>query len=199
MKVRNSFELMNGMASIVRYSQSTLCKPESVLEHTGFVASICLIIGKNLNLLGAEINMASLLEKSLVHDMDETVTGDVARPTKYHSERIRIELDILSTESIREISQKINCPINQSWVNSKNGIDGKIVELADTLAVLCKVHDEIVMRGNKTMIFGSLTKLGERIESVSKELVEKIGCAEYFDMMRFECGNMSAEIKKEFI
>lgn len=196
MKVKESFELMNGLASIVRYSQSTLCRPESVLEHTGQVACLCLIIGKNLTSLGAEIDMGLLLEKALVHDMDETVTGDVARPTKYYSDEIKRELDNLSRESIAQIGKNINCNMWE-WVVAKDGIEGSIVAIVDGLAVLCKAHDEIVMRGNKRIIFGGAKGLIERLSANVDFLVHSVGCEKYFRELEDGCRELKHEIEKE--
>ena len=197
MKVKETFNLMNGMASIVRYSQSTLCKPESVLEHTGFVACTCLIIGRNLISLGVKIDMEILLSRALVHDMDEVVTGDVARPTKYFSEEIKSELDMLSRKSMVEISDSIDCYLVENWIASKCDLEGKIVELVDILAVLCKAHNEIVMRGNKTITFGDPLNLFGRIAEISSKLAKETEQSKYFSSLIDQCQIMKSQIERE--
>lgn len=196
MKLKNTFELMNGMSSIVRYSQSSLCRPESVLEHTAFVACTSLIIGKKLNELGCEIDIEKLLKKCLVHDMDEVITGDIARSTKYHNEIIKEQLDILSYDAMETICEKTNVNLIEDWEFSKEGDEGKIVELVDALAVLWKAHDEVVMRGNKTIVFGDVENLAERISKTCRELWGIYGQKSYWKELLDEIYYMTKDISE---
>lgn len=197
MKIRNLLSVLGGMASTVRYSQSRLAKPESVMEHTGFVALTALAIGKQINAEGnvRVVDIGTLLEKALIHDMDEVVTGDLSRPTKYSSTEMLSLMEKLSSSAMQEIDKDCDTAFSEKWDVAKKGGEGAIVALADCLAVLHKAHDEIVMRGNKTIIFGSPNGLEillrSRIDDVCDHFdVESI--SEWTDI-----SSMLVEIKQE--
>src|SRR5262245_51863735 len=80
----NLFSVVRGLASVRRFSMESLHSPESVLEHTGMVALTTLIICRQLPLCEADIHDA--LQFALIHDLEEVFVGDVARPTKHHSD-----------------------------------------------------------------------------------------------------------------
>lgn len=163
MKIKTVIESLGKLSCVNRFSQSYLSKPENVMEHTGFVALMSLAIAKDLIRKDCEINVGLLLEKALVHDLDEIITGDVTRSTKYSSDEMLSSMNLLSQESINKISTDCDCSFNLCWASAKEGKEGSIVSLADCLSVLFKAHNEVVMRGNKTIDFGGTSKLRENV------------------------------------
>ena len=132
---------------------ATLASKESVLEHVGMVALISLQIGESLNREGKRVDIEKLLTKSLLHDIEETIVGDLPRPTKHHSIELRNLIRELESESAYEVLRDADLTAYfQHWSQSKEGPEGKIVAFVDILVVLIKFHDEIIRRGNSTMI-----------------------------------------------
>lgn len=151
MKIKQAMRLAGGLANVKRYSQSTLCHSESVMEHSGFVTMMALIIGNDLK-HHMQIDFAVLLSRAIMHDADEYVTGDIARPVKYHSKEIRGLLAEMEEDHMKSISQDLGMEdLFIAWKNAKEGYEGSIIALCDTLAVVHKVHDEVCNRGNRTM------------------------------------------------
>src|SRR5262245_61049884 len=83
MKTRDLFSLVSSLSGVTRFSMLKMCHHETVLEHTGMMVCFCYVLGERLNACKpGTLDMGTLLSKATVHDWDETITGDVARPTK---------------------------------------------------------------------------------------------------------------------
>lgn len=150
--LRKFIEYTSALSCVNRFSQSKLCAPENVLEHSGFVTALSFYLASKIIECGHEINMGVLLSKAIMHDFDESLTGDIAMPVKYHNAQIRKDLAEIEDANMKMISEDVKLPEAYTrWETAKWGSGGKIVALADYLSVLFKFHDEIVNRGNKTM------------------------------------------------
>jgi 5'-deoxynucleotidase YfbR-like HD superfamily hydrolase len=133
MNVIKLFSISQGMSSIRRYSGVHLIKEESVMEHTGFVCLFTYFICEKLNHECEPehlINTGLALEKSVVHDMDEVITGDIPRPTKYFNSETKKVFDKMAkigmTQVVNQLElQNINTFLN--WEKAKDGKEGKIV------------------------------------------------------------------------
>lgn len=146
-------ESVNSLSFVQRYSMAGLSKPENTLEHTGQVALLCLYIGKELQQVGQPVDVGTLLQKAILHDFEESVTGDIPRPVKHANKAITDEIKNLEKSYIAEMDSKV-CSgswVLNIWLDSKSGFEGNIVALADAICVVKKFHYEVVMRGNKTM------------------------------------------------
>jgi 5'-deoxynucleotidase YfbR-like HD superfamily hydrolase len=138
---------------VVRFSQAHLSKTENVLEHLGFTALIALHISERLRDEGHQLDQAMIVKAALIHDLEESMVGDVSRPTKYHSQEMRQSFAELESDIALVIFNRAECPgFYHHWVNAKEGPEGKIMKFVDLLAVLTKVHDESVLRGNKSLM-----------------------------------------------
>ena len=151
--VRKINKVSGQMSSIDRYSQTRLINPESVLEHTGFVCFCSLMIGKELEKAGEEIDFGELLIKATLHDIEETVTGDIACPTKYWDSDMTREVKRIEREAGRAVLHDLDPSGNlfEYWKSSKDKKEGFIVALADKLAVVYKVNQETLDFGNNTL------------------------------------------------
>ena len=76
--IEDAFDVIDSLSALTRYSQAHNITRESVLEHTAFVtifgASLCERIGHDPKIV---------LQRAIVHDIDEIVTGDIPPTTKY--------------------------------------------------------------------------------------------------------------------
>lgn len=143
---------IENLSCVSRYSLCHMSKSENVLEHSAFVALTSLYIGKIIK-QKYDIDLAEVMEKSLVHDFEESVTGDILRPVKHSNGKIRHQISMLEAKTIDEISY--HCGTNwlvKSWNESKSDGTGSIVSLCDSISVLFRFYDEVINRGNKSMI-----------------------------------------------
>ena len=136
-----------------RYSQTRLSNPESVLEHTGWVCMCSFFIGMELKSFGEEIDMGLLMSKAVIHDVEEVIVGDIANPTKYYSSALTQQIHSLSEHAAGTLLSPFESgkQLFDLWVEAKYGKEGYIVALADKLAVVYKVHQEVVGFGNSTI------------------------------------------------
>lgn len=143
------------MCTIDRYSQTRLINPESVLEHTGFVCFCSLMIAGELNKVGECVDIANLMSKAAIHDIEETITGDISCPTKYANDEILAEIKKVERDAAEVICKYLDESkeqfLFQIWNEAKDGKDGFIVALSDKLAVVYKVQQEVEFFGNKTL------------------------------------------------
>ena len=148
MDANNWVGTIKGLSNIHRYSMASLSVDETVLEHSAMVAMICLDIGGSIDL---GVNMGMLLTKALIHDVEESVTGDIPHMTKHISAEVSDALRVMEASAIKTIFKDSDA-LQVAWVTAKSGGEGSIVEFADAFVVLVKFYDEIIVRGNKSMI-----------------------------------------------
>lgn len=139
---------------VIRYSGIHSVKPESLSHHIIEVQLVALLIAAELEIENILVNKETLLLKSLLHDMDEVITGDFPRPVKYWSESIRSQIEAVSTETVKTLSDKEfgSDEIFNIWMDSKKGPEGMIVKVADLLVVAKKSLEETLIFSNKTYL-----------------------------------------------
>ena len=178
MNVVKTFSVSQSMSSINRYSQINLLHPESVLEHTGFVCLFTYLVCSEINFsCQKKIDIGLALMKAVFHDVDEVVTGDIPRPTKYFSNESKQIFDKIASQGMKQIISELDIKnrsssqeIEKLWKNSKDGDEGRIVALADLAAVVYKIWEEVILLGNKKLIlqgkqvFGYIEDFSESFE-----------------------------------
>lgn len=165
--------LSHRLSSIDRFTMEKLFSRESVLEHVGMVALFTLALTVELNARGADVDQAKALARAICHDLDEIVTGDVARPTKYANRRSVLMFGELSQLAIAKVAndlvhgdlEKFSDAVREHFTLAKtNDREGAVVALADILAVVAKVRDEVVLRGNRGMVRQAHTARRQLVE-----------------------------------
>ena len=158
------FAVAGRLASLSRFSMERLISRESVLEHTGFVAMLSWALSSEINAISTNaggpplVHVGVCLEKALAHDMEEIITGDIARPTKYSSQEALLLFKSLSASAIRTVAESLDeqphfgHTIIERNTAAKQGREGTIVAISDMLAVVYKVWDEVIVHGNKTLV-----------------------------------------------
>lgn len=177
MSLLTKLDLMSDMSKISRYSQSHLAQNESVLEHTGFVAMLAFFIGNEINIAEYEedgeglpmqdsVNLGGLLSRALMHDVDEVITGDLPRPTKYNNEALRREIEKVERANMISITRNLgSSDLFYAWRDAKDDtIAGAIIRLCDTIAVLHKIRQEFFVFGNSD-ILGHVKGIGQGLAS----------------------------------
>ena len=160
MNIVKIFSISQSMSSINRYSQINLLHPESVLEHTGFVCLFTYLTCSEINFsCKKKIDTGLALKKAVFHDVDEVVTGDIPRPTKYFSNESKDIFDKNASQGINQIISELDIKNNEGsreiealWKNSKNDDEGRIVALADLAAVVYKIWEEVIVLANKKLV-----------------------------------------------
>lgn len=157
MNLIKTFEMISALADVRRYSMVRLTSPESVLEHTAFVALLSFLICWELNLREENVSSTDVMTKSLLHDLGEVVTGDIPRPTKHHSPETRKMIEGIETAGMKRVldglgvNEIVTTNVQFIQRKAKDGSSGFVVALSDTLAVVYKSWDEVLLRNNMSM------------------------------------------------
>ena len=95
------------MSSVHRFASRKLISPESVLEHTAAVGTIALkMVGdiRKHNIIDfTDQEELMLLRCIILHDMDEAMTGDMPRHTKYAVTELRHLLHKVESTGVRNL------------------------------------------------------------------------------------------------
>jgi putative hydrolase of HD superfamily len=132
------------MSHVYRYSSVPVIRRENVAEHSWYVAFYSLIIAKDLIRRGHEVDIGLLLERAMVHDLDESMTGDFLRGVKYGHPDLKRALDEISEREVLKMESDIGTKLLLSWSQAKSPtIEGDIVSVVDLARVLSYVFEEM--------------------------------------------------------
>jgi 5'-deoxynucleotidase len=168
------FKFVNEYESIFRFSRSRLIWPETLMQHAGEVAIIGGYLIDHINSQKptfSEMDYAEFMRRALVHDMEEVITGDIARPTKYANEELKNKLKELEYLSAVQVINHYELPHRwiTSWNTAKEGRIGWLVKVADCATVMMTCYREIGLVSNKSFI-----RVGEEAVKYARALVEEL-------------------------
>lgn len=139
---------------VIRFSICPRVHDESVAEHSYYTSLIAMLIAGDLRRSGIEVNLGEVAIKSLLHDMDETYSGDMIRMFKHSSPEIKDAMDKAANICMEKFSKELmgeGGHLATIWREAKSdNIEGAIVSLSDFLSVLSYVVQEI-QSGNHIM------------------------------------------------
>lgn len=147
------FNPLMRMNEVCRYSSVYQDTDEKLSDHIVDVMMMSYLIATNLvTNCNESIDMKLLLEKCLFHDIDEVITGDVPRNTKYATYSCKKELNTVAESAVDLISELSSASVKSLWKSAKSGNEGQILEVADMLSVAKKCIIEIELRSNLTFL-----------------------------------------------
>lgn len=175
MNLYKQFQVLNRMSAIHRYSRDRPIIPESDLEHTGWVSLFSYLMARELESTmyeGFTIDYRQLYGKSILHEMDEVLMGDTPSPTKYYNVDILEAHRRMERASVRTIAEFLGCGLEgglgiyHTWLDSKgDSLEGRIVKMADLMAVVYKVWVEITLFNNLSFT-NVLTEVSETLSNI---------------------------------
>lgn len=148
-----AFNPINRMNEVSRYSSVYQETNESLAEHVTEVMTMSYLIAADLQKNCKEIlNLSDLLQKCLLHDVDEVITGDIPRNTKYATSLVHMELNSVAETAVKMIEESLGVSIYETWSSAKENKEGEILKIVDMLCVVKKCITEIELRGNLTFL-----------------------------------------------
>lgn len=135
-----------------RYSALPVVFRENVAEHSFWTALIGMTIAAEIS--GDSQLIGEVAAKALLHDIEESMTGDLIRDMKYHDGDVRDAIRKVEVEFARSIFEAIGGQagnlLEVYWRMAKDDSpSGRIVALADLLCVISYVDHEQSL-GNNT-------------------------------------------------
>lgn len=141
---------LNRLRYIRRYSTSLVLHSENVAEHSYYVTLYALYVTAWVNNQKVTefkgkpvVDLEKVLIRAIIHDTDESISGDFQRPFKYSSKKL--------TEMLKEAAQiliekvfvsltnmhNFNYFLSLQWHTDKDDtLEGKIIDFCDYLAVV---------------------------------------------------------------
>jgi 5'-deoxynucleotidase YfbR-like HD superfamily hydrolase len=144
----NLRELLTGKARLVahvtRFAGTPVHRHETVAEHSFHTAFIALMLGKHCVEMGAAVDLGMLLERAIVHDIDEAIMVDLPRPVKYANPSFLQMWSGMCFEAVQGIESAIGVEFFQAWRNAKSpSLEGRILALADLISVTSYIIEEL--------------------------------------------------------
>lgn len=159
MKLTKMFGMLSGLSGTYRFSNAKLIHRESVLEHLGGVTLTCFLIYHEIAEIDDNfpdrVDLDAVLSKAICHDVEELLMGDIPRTTKYADRESTLAFKAMEARAINTIFEDLAIDSDAMIVSheiAKKDTSGLIVKIADVMAVVYKVHEEAVERGNRSMV-----------------------------------------------
>ena len=135
------------LMNIQRCPTSRKLRPEDVAQHSYYVALLAMLIADELNAFDENYNIGLVLQKALLHDMEETITGDIIWPVKHHSPALEEELDKVTDSLVYKEFEKFRNSNLDAYkllmFSAKQGREGQVVALADNLELVLYCFEEL--------------------------------------------------------
>lgn len=170
--VNLTFNPIMKMNEIKRYASVYQQVEENLAEHTTEIMMLSYMISQILTRVYSEkIDTGVLLTKCLFHDVDEVVTGDIPRNTKYGNSTVLLGCRELASDSIKLIEDSLPCDITlrDFWKSAKEGKEGLILSICDMLVVVKKAITEVELHNNLSFL-----KVVEELENHLTKMIDNL-------------------------
>jgi len=141
--------------NVIRFSGTYQIHEEQLSTHIVDVQFISFMIARKIISFGERVDVGLVLQRGLVHDVDEVLVGDIPRLTKYSSATCHDALNLVAASVVHDISNKLDGTdyVFDLWDNAKdNTIEGYIIRLADMLSVAKKTAYEVSILNNNNFL-----------------------------------------------
>jgi len=141
------------LSHVNRYSSIPTIRKENVAEHSWYVAFYSYLLAKDLERRykdeELEIDYGKLLGRALLHDLDESLTGDFLRIIKYGHPDLKKALDEVSVSMMIHMTKEVGVNLLPDWKSAKDDdLEGHIVQVVDLARVVSYIWEEIKL-GNE--------------------------------------------------
>lgn len=141
MPIAAFLENERNLGRVIRFSAKPRVKDESVAEHSFHVAFYSMLLADMEIQAGRKVDIETLLRATLLHDLEECLTGDIIHTFKYSDKRVSTEIKRMSAEFYRQLTNDLPAHMQKKydslWDNAKApNIEGKILKAADRLEAL---------------------------------------------------------------
>lgn len=171
---------MRGLMNLKRYQNLFLFKQRSVAEHCWSVSRIAHSLAYiEMHKFGKKVDLAVLLQKTMMHDDIEIYTGDILSGTKRYTRSMSRAVETLEKKVFNEEYSGL---IPAEWKEDFKGftldakddtIEGQILHASDVIDTLFESIEEIKL-GNVEYFIGVIEN------SLSKLFMSELDSVQYF-------------------
>jgi len=207
--LRNSNEFLDlinspvlRMDNVIRFSGLFQITQELLSSHVVDVQFVSLLIARKLINLGESVDTGLMLEKCLVHDVDEVLVGDIPRLTKYSSPQCYKALNAVADGVVVDMSIDFDGTtyLYDLWRTAKDyTIEGYLLKLSDMIVVAKKCVSEVEMLNNNNFLrvaIEMLNYVNDLLNTVPRDLFCEDESSEYIkDILRGVIYSLSSIIE----
>jgi len=180
MPLNEFFFTERNLDRVIRFSNTIRVKDESVSEHSFHTAMYAMILADLERAAGNKVDVEKLLRCCLIHDLEESMTGDIIHGFKYSDPELLKNMKKMGAEFYKRVVSNLPDGLPEKytglWEEAKaNGIEGEILEASDKIEALIYSIEEYSLgnRNFRPIIEHLLKMLREiRLESVRMLLRE---------------------------
>ena len=185
--------LMN-MDHTYRYSGTKLVEQESLSQHILDTIILGIRFIDKINTFEGHdyFNDSNYVLKAVYHDLEEVITGDVPRPLKYFNKDTRDSLKNVAEQVAYDLftSQMDNSLYHYYiWENAKEGREGFILKIVDTLVVANKVIKEVSFLHNFYML-----RVAHEVRFYLQEYLNNIKKNKHYEALQDSSKNYIKEV-----
>ena len=181
------------LSQIERCSNTPHIRPYSVAEHSFYICLYTMLFADLENQRNTSItyDTKTAIQKALIHDLEESITGDILYPIKRENARLEPVLDsviedCVNEELFKELPKVIQKSYIGLWMNSKDvTIEGQLVAAMDKFEIMIyslfelqignnmfkkmfKKAIEIIRKNHK-----AISSLQEAVDEIEKTFLHK--------------------------
>jgi len=141
--------LNRDLAHVIRFNNRPQHFPESVAEHSFYVAYFVLILSSLLEKKKVKIDTKKALSMAIIHDAEESFSGDILNPFKHFNEKVYQAIRDVNRQMVGEMFADLPADLASELVqlweteSESKSIESQIVKVADKLQLLSKCFEEI--------------------------------------------------------
>lgn len=144
-----NYLLDRSLAHVKRFNTKPQHFPESVAEHSFYVAHFVQIICQLLSKKKIKIDQQKAVNLALIHDVEEGFSGDIINPFKHFNEKVARAIADVNEETISTMFSELPKEAAKEFIDmwheeqKRETIESQVVKVADSLSLISKCFEEI--------------------------------------------------------
>ena len=137
------------LSHVRRFNNRPLHFPESVAEHSFYVAHFVQILCQLLKAKKVKVNAEKAVNMALIHDFEEGFSGDILNPFKHYNEKVARAIAKVNEETIQLMFEELPARFSKEFIylwheeQARKTIESQVVKVADSLSLISKCFEEI--------------------------------------------------------
>lgn len=173
-------EFIHGSRDLMHVRRFTTVRgfqDESVAEHSYYAALYAMVICDLERLEGRRVDVAEVLRRCLIHDLDEARVSDIPRPIKHANPKVRSTIRKISEQVYHELISPLPEPVQKEYLRlwrESPSYEVKVKKAADLLEALAWAVEESAMGNMRVKSLKIVESLLEEIEATGVPSAIKI-------------------------
>jgi len=141
--------LNRALAHVQRFNNRPQHFPESVAEHSFYVAYFTQILCWFLEKEKVKVDTKKAVQMALLHDQEEGFSGDILNPFKHFNEKVASAIREVNKETIEMMFEELPADLKKDFINlwneeqERKSIESELVKVADSLQLITKCFEEM--------------------------------------------------------